>query len=62
MQALLRWLDVLTEDIEACDAKVVESELQQTVDTALRMQAEDSTADRPVVQKLHQARKARRRQ
>ena len=61
MQALLRWLDVLTEDIEACDAKG-ESELQQAVEISLRMQAEDSTAGRPVLQKLHQARKARRRQ
>ena len=47
MQALLRWLDGLTEELDACDAKAIESELQQTVETALRMQAEQSMSGRP---------------
>ena len=48
MQALLRWLDGLTEELEACDAKAIESELQRTVETALRMQAEQSMSGRPL--------------
>lgn len=47
VQALLRWLDGLTEELEAAEAKAIESELQRTVETALRKQTEDRASDRP---------------
>lgn len=47
VQALLRWLDGLTEELEAAEAKAIESELQRTVETALRKQAEHSASDGP---------------
>lgn len=62
VQALLRWLDGLTEELEACDAKVLDSELQRTVETALRRQAKDSTSHRPVLHRESAERKGRHRQ
>ena len=61
-QALLTWLDSLTEELEACDAKVIEKELQQTVETALRMQGEHSTSCRPALRRDTVESQSRRRQ
>ncbi len=62
LQALLRWLDGLTEELEAGDAMVIENELQQTVETALRMQAKNSTSRMPAQQRDPDQRRGRHRQ
>lgn len=40
MQALLRWLDELAEDLEVVEGQELEEELQRTVETALKVQAQ----------------------
>jgi hypothetical protein len=42
----LRWLDDLTEELEVPESKILEEELQMTVETAMKIQAERLHEDR----------------
>ena len=42
-QVILGWLDKITEELAASETRAIEAELQQTAETALKQQAEQST-------------------
>ena len=56
-QVLLRWLDKLTEELAASETRALEVQLQQTAETALRQQAEQSTLEAEMLSRQSKARR-----
>ncbi len=53
MQALLRWLDKISEELVEAESMILEEELQVTVETATRVQAERELAERRRASRLY---------